>query len=198
MPKVDAIAEELVETMPEPQEHAIKAEQEKEKLVFDEHLATTSNLVDRLGRSFDPALHTVDGDGNPKINQNGTLRIKRGRGSPGAKSTLGEIKRDISATSAGKTIADSIFALGQLLGGEEWAPMLDHERGVDERKSMTDAWSRYADENDWNDIPPGVVVIIVTIGYIAPRLFMPKTKARMSGIREWIGAKYLALKNRGK
>lgn len=195
---IDTIASELVEGLPEPQEHAIEAEEKKHEVSAD-----TSGLLDRGGRPFDPAYHVADADGKPVLNRDGTVRQKRGRGAPSSR--LGTPKAAAAPgapgsapatvpADAGRQIAEMIFAFGQLIGGEEFAPQINEKYGQDERAQMQDAWSRYCEEKGISDVPPGMAVIIATVGYIAPRLFMPKTKSRLEKLKNWIGAKYYHLR----
>jgi len=189
---VDAIekeASELVDKMPEPQEHAIRAEEQARPATF--------SIVDRLGRPFDPAVHVTKPDGTPEVNVDGTIRQKRGRGARRPESRMGVPARPLSSPqAAGTAIAEGIFSIGQLVGGEEWRPVLSAEHGIDERGSMRDAWVAYCEQKEITDVPPGVAVSLCVIGYIIPRFAMPKTKTRFETAKEWVGGKLGAWRGR--
>ena len=192
----------IADDMPEPQEHAINTEQAREA-VKSYRSNSYSHLTDRNGEAFDPDIHVTDENGEPKLTQNGSLRIKPGKGSSKYKrdqgSSVGAGPRGQTTGAAagpprdpyaaGAAIADSIFALGQVIGGDEWAPVHDPKTGTDERAQMKQAWGRYCAEKGIGDVPPGVAVTMVTVAYIAPRLAMPKTKTRLQRAKDWIGNK---------
>jgi len=211
----DAIIGDVVGAMPEPQEHAIEAEAADEQ-VEQEKVEKHSHLRDKHGRSFDPAIHRVDDSGSPRLGKNGLLSIKPGRGTKsegtGAKtsgSTLNPPGQDKnqgpdkgSPREAGHMIAENMFMLGQLLGGEEWAPLevynpqFAQEHGIHERNQMREAWATYCEAKDIGDIPPGVMVTMVVAQYAALRLSMPKTKTRMQKAKGWIAQKVANYKAR--
>lgn len=192
--EVTKVVNSLVDKMPEPQEHAIEAEEKKQEVPRD--------YFDRDGRPFDPAIHEKQIDGSPILNRDGTLRIKRGRGSP--RSVVGETRRAAGGPfatpastpiEAGKQISEAIFAFGQVLGGDEFAPVYNKELGINERAQMYDAWSRYCESKGINDIPPGIAIIIATGGYIIPRFAMPKTKTRLTRVKDWCSGKLATWRN---
>ena len=174
------VLEEITRDMPEVQEHAIEAEKEKQN---------GSTSLDDFGRAFDPEIHATDDEGKPKINKDGTFRKKR-QSKKSKLSMPGDEPGSVSIK-VGHQMAESIFNFGQLIGGEEWAPIRNEKYGVDERQQMRDAWANYAAEKSWHDFPPGVAVTMVTMAYVIPRLSMPKTKTRLQTAKEWVYAKYL-------
>ncbi len=179
----------IVEEMPTPQPHAIEQAQEETKTT------ASKAQVDDFGRAFDPAIHATDSDGNPRINKDGTFRKKRGSQKSSQVNLPGTTPGDVS-TKIGKSIAESIFQIGQLIGGEEWAPIRNEEYGVDERRQMHEAWTAYAEEKEIEDFPPGVAVTIAMLGYIVPRFAMPKTKTRAEKFKDWCTLKYVQWKGR--
>jgi len=186
---IEKEAEGLVEKMPEPQEHTIRAEEQAKPATF--------SIVDRLGRPFDPAIHVTKEDGTPEVNVDGTIRQKRGRGARRPESRLGIPGRALSSpAAAGTAIAEGIFSVGQLIGGDEWRPVFSAEHGINERASMRDAWVAYCEQKEITDVPPGVAVSLCVIGYIIPRFAMPKTKTRFETVKEWIGGKIGAFRRR--
>ena len=71
------------------------------------------------------------------------------------------------------TVVETIFTLGQAIGGEDWRP------NENERVFMLDAWSSYFRAKGITDMPPGWAVLIATAAYSLPRLRKPKTQARV-------------------
>lgn len=82
------------------------------------------------------------------------------------------------------TVVETIFTLGQAIGGDEWKPS-DNERAY-----MVDAWGSYFRAKGITDLPPGWAVVIATSAYAIPRLRKPKTQTRMiagySKVRAWV------------
>lgn len=176
MSSVSDIADELAADMPPPQEDAIAAETDKLKL----------EQRDKRGRIFDPAIHSTR-DGEPILNADGTIRLKRGRGA-------GSVLAKPATTDPGIAIAEAIFTFGQMFGGEEWVPRQDAKYGIDERAQAHDAWQRYCEAKEITDIPPGIAITLCTLGYVVPRLFMPITKTRFQKARLWVVGKYVGWK----
>lgn len=185
--------------MPAPNEAAIQAEK----------LKGAEAETDKSGAVFDPAIHETGADGKGIINSKGMWKRPRGRkvGQPAA-SRLAEPRKGTGATApadgstspeaaiAGAQIAEAIFALGVVIGGEEFQPIYNPENGINERAAMSSAFARLCEEKGIRDIPPGIAVTIAVVGYIAPRFFMPKTKTRMESFKGWLAEKYLAWKTR--
>ena len=174
------------ENRPDVSEHAIAAEQAEEQAAV---------VKDKGGDTFNPEEHAVNTDGSPKFTVGGTFAKKRGRkagkaqNSTVAKPTQAMQNPNQKYQMTGAAIAESIFMVGRVIGGDEWQPIVDEKTGVDERKNMTDAWSQYAQAKDIGDVPPGVLVAIVMVGYIGPRLAGPKTKTRLQLAWTWLKAK---------
>ncbi|KKN30037.1 hypothetical protein LCGC14_0838100 [marine sediment metagenome] len=208
MGKVDNIADALTKEMPEPQVNVVAMEQENAANTADAQ-EKTAGLVDREGQPYDPARHETGGDGGPILNKDGTIRMKRGMGTP--RSRLAEPRPQVSRaadgtplsapattpTDTGRQIAESIFALGQLIGGDEWAPIINEKYGIDERAQMQSAWVVYCEAKGMSDLPPGIVVAITMIGYAVPRFAMPKTKSRWQRAKQWTVNLYFKWSNRG-
>lgn len=164
-----------------------------------------AGLVDSKGQSFDPSVHAVDAGGNPVMTNSGKLSRKRGRkpatdGRPVSSVKSGKPKlhpAEAAAVSTGTVAANMVFTLGRFVGGEEWAPVVDDNLGLDEHAQMEAAFIDYCREKGVTDLPPGAILAVALASYIAPRLTMPKTKTRMQRAKEWIAAKIAVGRVRG-
>ena len=187
---MESLLTNVTATMPEPQEHAIAGARAEAEAAAKAPPQAPTQARDRQGRSFDPELHETKEDGSAVINKDGSLRLKRGRGSERIKANS-EIKTpemariEPSASKTGHLIAEQIFSMGRLVGGEEWAPVVNPEYGVDERAQMYEAWATYCEHKEIRDIPPGIALGMVMVAYVSPRMFMPKTKSRITKAKEW-------------
>lgn len=194
MTDLNSVVDDVTGTMPEVQEHAVEAEQnESEKFTF-------TQAKDRYGNAFDPERHRTNEAGEPLYNADGTLKVRRGRKRKADVAAGFQIPSSVKpeAAAVGKQISDCIFAVGQMIGGDEWAPVKNAQYGVDEYAQMVQAWTNYADAKDLTDFPPGVAVTVVMLGYAGPRLFLPKTKTRLQKAKETVYgwyAKYRARKS---
>ena len=182
MPKADVLGS-IVGDMSPVMEHAVEAEQSPSKAPYPP--------------GFDPELHELR-DGQPVQRSDGKgFKKKRGRKAGGeSKLELPGAEPGSTPSKAGQQIAESIFALGQIIGGEEWAPIYNAKYGIDEREQMYDAWGRYCEAKEIDDMPPGLAVTMVTIAYVAPRFAKPKTKARWEKTKLWVAEKWLKWKGR--
>jgi len=193
---VEEIAESLLESAPGVSQHVIEKEEQAQ-----------SEISNQGGEVFDPAIHAVDPEtGEPIKTASGTYRRKPGRKAGGGgninkpllKSQLGSTGAttnnagqaapsvDSGTVAAGIATAHAIFQAGQLLGGEEWAPIKNAEYGLDETKQMETAWIEYYKAKGVTDFPPGVILLMTLGAYAAPRFALPKTKSRLQVAVSWV------------
>jgi len=160
-----------------------------------------SHLKDKFGFKFDPALHEVKKDNTPKLSKNGLLCRKPGRTKTKTRSRVftgpqpaGEGAAAPEAmpgteahhyAAAGNAMAQTIFAIGVALGGEEWQPAKNEALGLNESDQMAAAWADYFRAKGVVDIPPGMAVGIACASYALPRLAMPKTRGRLGRLVDW-------------
>lgn len=175
MSDVEKVADDLTSRMPEVQEHVVDA-------------ASTEGPKDKDGQVFDTAIHEVDHEGKPRFRKDGSFAKQRGTKKGYKRSHVVDTSQ--IPDNPGRAIAESIFVIGQLIGGEDFTPILNEERGVDERKTMTSAWEGYCEQKDIKDFPPGIALTMAMLGYIVPRFYMEKTKSRFSQGKEWLAGKY--------
>lgn len=198
---IESIANELSETMPEVQEHAI----EQEILSENEKLAQYSHLKDSDGNGFDPSIHKTNKAGEPTLSTKGKLIKKPGR-KPGAgaqgKSQIGSVvggaqsvtidkegHSRLQARASGTMAANLILQIGIVAGGEEWHPRTDESSGLNEKMMLENAFADYFEATGKTDIPPGMALTVAIGAYVLPRFTMPKTQSRLDklkkGIKQW-------------
>lgn len=201
--EVDFLAENLIGGMSEVSEHVVENHIAQQNEQEQQNAAAT----DKRGDTFNPDIHAVDSDGNPKMTGSGYFAKKRGRkGGSTAKSTIGGVPQneaqqpsamDIQKNKqrmAGSAAANSLIMVGMVLGGEEWNPIKNVEHGIDEKNNLETAFADYFEAKGMDDIPAGIALSIAIVGYAAPRFTMPKTQARSKSVfgkikKWWINRK---------
>lgn len=139
---------------------------------------------DSAGELFDADIHTVDAGGNPKETKAGKWAKKRGR--PAGNANTKKVAADNSSQQLGRATAFLIFATGQTIFGDEWAPVIDPKQGIDEERVMRDAWAEYYLATGKEDLPPWAGVAVVCVSYALSRINKPQTKEKLTGFAGWI------------
>lgn len=83
--------------------------------------------------------------------------------------------RDVAALAAATALADTLFAVGSMVGGDEWA--WRKEKGTDERETFIKTWQAYFMVAGVPPLPTWAGPAIVTGQYIGSRMQLPRTKA---------------------
>lgn len=150
-------------------------------------------LRDRHGRSFDPSLHEVDAEGNPRINRDGFLAGKPGRPGKSGKTLFSDpeepprqdtpnVKSVIQNQNAAKITTALFIKIGVAAFGEEWYPQKlqieDLGVTVDEQKEMIAAFEEYFKSKGVKDLTPGWTLVLTLAGYAAMRMNQQKTRSR--------------------
>lgn len=198
-PKSDLldISNTLVNSMPVVNENAVSKLNE-EKADTEHALAnpTDENGNPRLdvnGETFDKARHKTKKDGSASISSKGKLMLK-----PKSQVTINtnpvdSISEDklnscqvekpqLSAQETqkchalGSVSAHTLFSLGRMLGGDEWAPTKMGEH--DESAAMTEAFANYYIACGTTEISPTLGLTIAIGSYAAPRFTQPTTQKR--------------------
>lgn len=197
--------------MPEVQEHALaaarerKAQEEVGEREAEAAQAPVKGKTDERGRPFDPAIHETGPDGGPIIGKKtGYIRMRRGGASGAAKPSRSRVNIASAADSvtasldAGRNAdvikekiassaavsAETIFILGQTIGGPEFAPE------AAEREGLVAAWTHYYTVRGIVDIPPEVMIAVALGGYVMKRWNMPVFSEKRKGwMRAWKGEK---------
>lgn len=147
---------------------------------------------DSLGREFDAAVFRLK-NGQPQIDTRGRfVPAGLGRKTGGALSTippdvpLAPPPPPLAAPPApdeyhlaAQAACRALYALGMLLGGDEWMPE------GDEHTNLVNAAEAYFRAKQFKDVPPGLALTIAVAGYVAPRLSKPKTLSRLEKLRLW-------------
>ena len=197
---IDAAAQ----VMPEISQEAVTAAQNKENILPVEP-ETLSGKLDKIGRSFDSALHLVDSDGRPKITQDGFLMQKRGGAAraklnipAGQKSENKTALADLSAQrDAGNRRATAVVTTGLFIQagvtffGDEWKP--EKTAQEDEFTNLVDVLDNYYKEVGFKQMPPWAVVFMAFGGYAVKRLNKPVTQTKLQKIGGWFKNKGVAV-----
>lgn len=136
---------------------------------------------DKKGRGFDAAIH-MSKDGVAILNPDGSIKMKPGRK---AGSSYSYVPREAPQTHAesmatGAAIAETIFIAFRAIGGEEFTPVV--QNGIDERANMIGAWQKYCEAKGITEFPPGAMVCMAMLTYVAPRFTVPTVRARFAGV----------------
>lgn len=190
-----------IEAAPEPNDEWLSKQQakaESEKST-DENATQNDNLAkDKLGNTFDPNVHATDADGNAKYNKDGTLRRKRGRQSG---QSIGSPNTSNLYREAATATTQATFIMGQAIGGDEFAPIVNVEQGIDEPQMMINAWVEYYKSKGITQVPPWLGLAIAYTAYVGPRLTKPTVKSRLAGLYANLKTRYQnwqAKKRKGK
>lgn len=131
-------------------------------------------IDDEPSGNFNADIHSVDENGKPRYNKNGTYRKKRGRKS-GVHNhgNNGVYVDDALCQKAAVAIVNTIIAAGLMIGGEEWVPK------PEESLMLNQGWYEYFKAAGIINVPPWVTLVAINAMYIMPRLNMPKTKSKI-------------------
>ena len=148
-----------------------------------------STETDRDGTAFDPTIHATDAGGRPVKTKRGRWARKRGR-KPGGSGPAGKTdgfrsplmdQLNIPGNEPMddfKLVAEmattTFMSLGTILLGPDFQP--DHDS---ERTAVRDAFEEYAREKGYDDIPPGIALMVVCGGYIVTKSAKPTVQARL-------------------
>lgn len=145
-----------------------------------------------VSQTFDPAIHSIGEDGKPRLNKDGTYRKKRGPKVGG--STIGSAaptpSPSVSARTAAVVTVQSLLTICVAIGGDEWRPIKDDTLGVDEHRSLIEAWEAYYVTSGVTNIPPWVIVVVSMGTYAGQRFAMPKTQTRLGILWGWVKGKF--------
>jgi hypothetical protein len=83
--------------------------------------------------------------------------------------------REVAALAAATALADTLFAVGTMVGGDEW--QWKRDKGTDERENFICTWQSYFLVAGVPPMPTWAGPAIVTGQYIGARLHLPKTRA---------------------
>ena len=140
----------------------------------------------RLEEIFNPEIHAVGGDGQPRRNQDGSLRRKRGKRGvtvpPGE--PLGPTGPTPGCREAAKVTVSTFIVLGQVTFGDEWKAM------PEEVEMMVAAWTDYFMSQGVDSFPPWVGVAMAMGAYAGPRCVKPKTAGKLKTAWDWLKAKF--------
>ena len=187
---LESIGASLIDSMPDVQQHAI----EQNDLENDSILEQYAHLVDKNNSAFDPKLHKTKRDGTPTVSKLGKLMLKPAsakqnntKDSP-LDTTLdsGQLDKELTdiekqqCAALGKISANSLFAVGRVLGGEEWAPI--KSGGYDEAAALESAFNDYYLASGKTEMSPKLALSLAIGSYAIPRFTKPITQAKTKSI----------------
>jgi hypothetical protein len=189
---LDDIGASLIGAMPDVQQHAIDLSATQKQANLDKY----SHLVDKNGRSFDPAIHKTKRDGTPTVSKTNKLMLKpaSAKNDNTNAETLKQRKLDANNSdeivlsdaekqqcrSLGKLSANTLFTVGRMLGGEEWTPVKNSD--YNEAAALEDAFADYYISTGNTEMSPRTALTIAVLSYAVPRFTMPKTKEKSAGL----------------
>jgi hypothetical protein len=179
IPEVKNGLDQLTGSMPEVVPDAVASA----KAAEDQVKNTLDEFTDAAGTRFDPNIHSVDADGNPKVSSiTGKLKCKPGARfkKPGEsfinlKSEDKKVEEDpkkLKVHAAAVQFADSFIAAGVMVVGDEWK---DHPG---ERDTLIDANERVFDKYGVVEIHPIANITVVYGLYIFKRVMKPQSKSQ--------------------
>ena len=203
---------EILDNMPEPQQHAIDAAQSQ----ATEAQSNEEGEKDDSGEVWNASIHATGSDGKGVRTAKGLWRRRKGTGAgprtaskvyrpadgkaDQAKSEAAQKlaeQTQAACRAAGGAAASSVFMIGRIFGGDKWSPT------EPEVILQTDAWAAYFQAKGITEFPPSLAVCIAVAGYAGPRFFLPESKERMGSIKHWFAIRIAkrrvkkALKKRG-
>lgn len=198
---LDAVGDELVNEIPEPQQHAIDQAIADTKKENPESIAVE---VDGLGIPWNPAEHATDSKtGKGILTAKGSWRKRRGlKGSPsylntGAATAPSEPKEDPTVTEkrtleqqnrmAGVMAGTMLVRISTAVGGKEFLPRTISAAGVtyNEEEFLQNAFGDYFVAKGISDIPPGMVLTSALLMYYMPRFQEPAVREKGGKFVHW-------------
>lgn len=142
---------------------------------------------------FDPTIHCVDENGQPKRTKAGKYRRKRGKASAYSHAQTADPmaidpNRMANAKAAAQVSVAATFVAGQIIFGPEGQPL------EGEPQQMLQAYEQfyYLSEKPIN-VPPWMLIAMVTSSYIAKRMAMEVPRSRVMTAFGWIKDKSYAV-----
>lgn len=167
------------------------------------HGAPVKGLTDDIGRPFNPSIHEVDASGKPRLNKAGFIAKRRGGGSKDKNPNLSKVNtkaKDAPAAAVPENLEPLIkqnaqisthlfLTLTKMVGGEEFAPVVDSKTGENEPAAIEESFATYYRIKGIIDIPPGVALALGLSFFVVKRWNAPKFTVRRegwtSGLRRW-------------
>lgn len=139
--------------------------------IFESPGPSSTGLAD-----FNPEIHAVDANGQPKKNQDGSFSKKRGRksGTIAAVTVDPKAAQKLDCQNAALVTVQLIVGIGCAIGGEEGIA------SPEEMFSMMKAWTDYYLASGISHLPPWLGVVIATGAYALPRSRKPKTREKLA------------------
>ncbi len=189
----DDLAVSHIEGMSEPTDSEILKKTEPAPVATG--AVQSSQIRDSEGTVFNPAIHSHDENGKPKINaKTGTFRkARKSQVNNPNKSAVAAVEPEkVKPVVNYRANAEAFLGLVEYgatsLINDEWAFDVDRDPKTPknvptERETLTTALENYTRANEIGDASPGVVLILTVGMYIFSRIQKPKTKAWIDDLR---------------
>lgn len=197
--------EDLIEQMPAPSEFSEQitaptaGEDSRDSAPSVEPIAPTpidtAPVEPQSDDVFNPDIHESGPDGKGILRKDGKgYRRKRGRKTGSVATGVGATQpaqspdqRLISARHAAQVSMACTFVLGQIILGPDGAPIVDPQKGINEPGEFQSAYEQFylLSEKPIN-IPPWMLVGLVTTSYLARRMQMEQPRSRVQKVWGWI------------
>lgn len=207
------IANEIIAEEPRVREEIVSELQKANEQETTENPENNTNAPNESGQSysnnkpqqeaFNPALHEVNENGQPRLTKDGRFRRKRGRSTgykapntsgmgnattsgKGTSNTANENTSSTNASGAANYAATASIASGVMFSaaqmiGPEWAP------SDNERTQVESAMATYFESQGIQDIPPGIALVLVIGIYAFPRIQHENTRNKIRSFGETLG-----------
>lgn len=192
----DDLAQHLVGDVPEVQQHAVDAhnQKENEKIEKQESLAGER---DSAGNLFDPLMHLVDDNGNPVLTKTGKYR-KKNKSSRAINNGSEEEKRqkqleeqkakEIESRVAAETVQD--------LKRNAYSAFLGYNATDERHKMHVDTTTQYFVEKGGVKLSPLHTLMLLEGAMMVEAVRTEKGKQKVVSVKEWLVQKYVKFKLR--
>ena len=154
-------------------------------------LEVTTQPTDK-STDFNPEIHAVDENGQPKLTKTGAYAKKRGRNKGSSSKLASEDVAKEQALLQAQAIEEqkyrAVGAMSTMMLTNTLTVIFSEEFKATENEkiALDSAFSEYYKSKEMQDLSPNAALTIVIMSYVLPRLTMPKTKTKLQILKEKI------------
>lgn len=190
---LSTIIEEIHGAIPEVSEHVVNDDsplesESGENVETVKSVHPPKHVVNEKGETFDPAVHAVDNDGNPKITKNGYFR-KLHKSKISTSSIGGDSTMNPTESQAQNNDAVLISKCGAALASHSRSVIADLPATPDEMTYLEQSFFIWADATGKTMSPTQGLVAALAIFYL-PAIQAPKTVSKAKLLWIWVGSKF--------
>lgn len=196
---LDDVVQDIVQETPDVQQHVVDAHEQKE-IEKEEKTSALSGKRDTGGTLFDPQMHMVGDDGEPRLTKTGKFRKIPG--------ITKKLNNPLDAQSKDKALADE-------MANKELESRVAAETVQGLKRSIYDNMLGYSCENDRHNLhvqattdyfmseggiklSPLHNVLLLEGAMIVEAMRTPKGQEKITGIKAWLANKWVNFKFRKK